>query len=395
MMPDNSTDADADVAAALALYADSPDCVKVLDEHGHLLRMNPGGLRIMEIPDFTQCEGASWPDFWQDDTRPALLAALDTARAGGTGRFDGFCRTFAGTPRWWDVNVRALRGGGPGRFLAVSRDVTARVLAESVARGQAQVLEALTRGAPLGEVLEEITALVERLTGATRCVLLTLHDVATPGTPGAPATPAALHGAPHFFTPLLDERGDLHGTLEVSFGPPGVPAEEALDVARVGARLATLALQRDRQARALEASERRYRTLFEALPNVAWSSSEGGQVNAFNRHWSILTGLPTRPDGRSWIEAVHPDDREAALRARRACGTTRPTRRTSASAFVTARTAGTPATSCRSRRTRRPRSTPGSATPWTCTTASWRSGATSRCVTSPWRSARPPPVRRS
>ncbi|MFC4638358.1 PAS domain S-box protein [Deinococcus hohokamensis] len=66
----------------------------------------------------------------------------------------------------------------------------------------------------------------------------------------------------------------------------------------------------------LRDSEQRYRALFEAMPNIVWTSSRDGQVRRFNEHWRRFTGLPTEPDGLSWLEAIHPEDRPRAVQAR-------------------------------------------------------------------------------
>ncbi|BDP44339.1 PAS domain-containing sensor histidine kinase (plasmid) [Deinococcus aetherius] len=128
----------------------SADCIKVLDLGAHLLDMNEGGRRVMEIDDFGVCERALWPSFWPEETRPDLLAAVAAAQGGDTGRFEGFCPTFRGTPRWWEVTVSPVRGadGEVGRLLAVSRDITRHRQAEETARRQAELLE-LTNDAVL------------------------------------------------------------------------------------------------------------------------------------------------------------------------------------------------------------------------------------------------------
>lgn len=68
----------------------------------------------------------------------------------------------------------------------------------------------------------------------------------------------------------------------------------------------------------LRDSEQRYRTLFEAMPNILWSATAGGQVMRFNHHWTEFTGLSAEPDGLSWLDAIHPDDLERILAVRAA-----------------------------------------------------------------------------
>ena len=60
------------------------------------------------------------------------LAAVQEAKGGGTGRFQGFATTFKGAPRWWDVIVTAMVGsdGTPEKLLSISRDITANKQAE-------------------------------------------------------------------------------------------------------------------------------------------------------------------------------------------------------------------------------------------------------------------------
>jgi len=115
-----------------ALLAASGDCIKLLDLDGNLLFMSEGGRRAMEVSDINAVLGCPWSDFWQDSSNSHALTALATARAGGTGTFRGQADTFAGTPRWWEVQVSPLLDldGRPERLLVISRDITAAQRAE-------------------------------------------------------------------------------------------------------------------------------------------------------------------------------------------------------------------------------------------------------------------------
>lgn len=104
-----------------------PDCLKVLDLEGRLLSMNAGGMTALEICDLTPVIGSPWVDFWQGEDRRHAVVAVETARAGGIGRFLGyFATTQTKTPKWWDVVVSPILGadGRPEKLLAASRDVT-------------------------------------------------------------------------------------------------------------------------------------------------------------------------------------------------------------------------------------------------------------------------------
>ena len=109
----------------------SPDCLKTLDLEGNVVSMTDSGKRVLQVDDFSTICGANWLTFWEDEeTRRAVGAALDMARAGGVGRFHGFCPTLKGEPRWWDVAIVPIFGadGKPEQLLGVSRDVTEREL---------------------------------------------------------------------------------------------------------------------------------------------------------------------------------------------------------------------------------------------------------------------------
>ena len=118
------------------ILASSTDCIKVLDLDARLEFMSEGGMCAMEVEDFGLIRGSYWPGFWQGEERNQAEAAVEAARRGGTGRFQGFCLTLKGTPRWWDLIVNAVGGpdGRPEKLLAVSRDVTATKLAEALLR---------------------------------------------------------------------------------------------------------------------------------------------------------------------------------------------------------------------------------------------------------------------
>jgi PAS domain S-box-containing protein len=98
----------------------------VLDLDGRLEFMSEGGKAVMEVDDFDTIKGACWPDFWRGEEHEKALSAVDQAKAGKVGRFQGFATTMKGSPRWWDVVVTPIEDldGRPERLLSVSRDVT-------------------------------------------------------------------------------------------------------------------------------------------------------------------------------------------------------------------------------------------------------------------------------
>jgi PAS domain S-box-containing protein len=62
---------------------------------------------------------------------------------------------------------------------------------------------------------------------------------------------------------------------------------------------------------ALTASERRYRTLAEALPQLVWTSKPNGEHDYLSRQWLDYTGIREEQQlGLGWLDkVVHPEDR--------------------------------------------------------------------------------------
>jgi PAS domain S-box-containing protein len=142
------------------LLASSTDCIKVLDFEARLRFMSEGGMRVMEVDDFSRIEGCRWTDFWEGPAAEDARAAVEAAKAGGTGRFRGFCPTVAGTPRWWDVVVTAIKGadGQPERLLSISRDVTEPKHVEDALLRSRERLDLALNAAQIGTWVWDIPA---------------------------------------------------------------------------------------------------------------------------------------------------------------------------------------------------------------------------------------------
>src|ERR1700709_1355668 len=85
-----------------SVLAGCGDCIKILDLEGRLQFMSEGGKRVMEVEDFGKIKGCPWPDFWVGAGNTDAKRAVETAKAGGTGRFKGEANTAKGNPRYWD-----------------------------------------------------------------------------------------------------------------------------------------------------------------------------------------------------------------------------------------------------------------------------------------------------
>jgi PAS domain S-box-containing protein len=134
------------------VFDSSADCIKTLDLDGRVLSMNACGLRLMEIEDFASTANADWAGFWRGADRTSAEQALATAKAGGVGRFEGFCPTAQGAAKWWHVVVSPIAdaAGRTERLLAVSRDVTERHDADEMLRFRNALLRAQSEASPDG-----------------------------------------------------------------------------------------------------------------------------------------------------------------------------------------------------------------------------------------------------
>jgi PAS domain S-box-containing protein len=66
----------------------------------------------------------------------------------------------------------------------------------------------------------------------------------------------------------------------------------------------------------LAESERRFRTIADAMPQIVWSARPDGYHDYFNRRWYEFTGsTPVESEGAGWNPTLHPDDREKAWAA--------------------------------------------------------------------------------
>ncbi|MEP6900381.1 MAG: PAS domain S-box protein [Actinomycetota bacterium] len=128
-----------------SIFENSPDCVMILEFDGTLHSMNTNGRCIMEIDDLAPLIGEVWVDFWQGEENKTARNAVDEARNGRSGNFEGFCKTAKGTMKYWDVSVAPIfdAAGKPCRLISTSRDITERRrVAEDLQASETQLTEA-------------------------------------------------------------------------------------------------------------------------------------------------------------------------------------------------------------------------------------------------------------
>ena len=149
--------ADGEEAFLRAILAASPDCVKVLSGDGTLEFMNERGVELNQLPSLGAVVGENYAELWPERERGKVRAAIARALAGETCRMDGFCPTARGEPRWWEVGFAPFGSeGAPVKVIAISRDITDRVLAEQTRQAATDALADLN--ATLARQVRERTA---------------------------------------------------------------------------------------------------------------------------------------------------------------------------------------------------------------------------------------------
>lgn len=140
-MPDLPTD-----KLISSFYDSTKDCVKVVDTEGILLSFNPNGLRVMEIDDKKDVIGKSWLDFWKGDIQNDAIMAINNAKKGKMASFEGYCPTFKGNMRYWEVSIAPLNNefNEVQWLIVTSHDATYRRELEDIITEQKAHIKELT-----------------------------------------------------------------------------------------------------------------------------------------------------------------------------------------------------------------------------------------------------------
>jgi PAS domain S-box-containing protein len=77
----------------------------------------------------------------------------------------------------------------------------------------------------------------------------------------------------------------------------------------------TAVIRRRLSERELEESERRFRVVADAMPQLVWSVRRDGSYDYYNQRCVEFAGGPPDEDGGSWKKLLHPDDCEHTKRA--------------------------------------------------------------------------------
>lgn len=121
-------------------------------------------------------------------------------------------------------------------------------------------------------------------------------------------------------TPIASQDGTMLGTFAIYYREPRIPDTQHLQLIAHATHLAALAIERDRDKTQLRAAEDRYRTLVERLPAITYIAElgAGGPWHYVSPQIQSILGFSPEDwlrDPWSWMNHIHPEDREIVFAA--------------------------------------------------------------------------------
>jgi PAS domain S-box-containing protein len=163
-----------------AIFKAEPECVKVLDDAGRILQMNPAGLHILGAKSSDEIIGKNMFDFVapaQHDEVRKCFSKVFKRENGVTCAFEMI--GLHGARHWVESHMIAMQvNGDPVEVLAVTRDVTKERQAEKTLRTsqerlqQAQKMEAL--GALAGGIAHDFNNILAAIVGYAELARMTI-----------------------------------------------------------------------------------------------------------------------------------------------------------------------------------------------------------------------------
>lgn len=137
-----------------AIFDIAPECIKVLDENGSLVRINPAGLDIIEADDLTHGLHTRLEELIVPEDRLAFLQFNQRILSGESDSIEFHGIGLKGTPRWLEshaVPIRNAEGMVKG-VLAITRDISQFRETEAKLRATVEEQQAMLNNGIVGLV---------------------------------------------------------------------------------------------------------------------------------------------------------------------------------------------------------------------------------------------------
>ena len=289
----------------------SPDAIYVVDADGICVLGNRAGAELAGISQ-NQLIGTRVAETYLPEERHLFRERLEKLKTGHTIRFERNFLRKNGEIVPVEVSVSGIRGG---YFQAILRNISQRKQAEALLAAEKQILEMIATGVPLKEILSALCLFIEAQRSGTLASVLLLNrdgihldsaagpnlpdqwvqqmermpigpcagscgtaayrrsqvivsDIATDPLWDVPEHRAAAlkHGlCASWSNPVLSSKGKVLGTFCMYYREQRSPTSQDLELIDLATHLVRVAIERDRAAEALRASEQVARGQVEAL----------------------------------------------------------------------------------------------------------------------------------
>jgi diguanylate cyclase (GGDEF)-like protein/PAS domain S-box-containing protein len=307
-------------ASIRAFLQNSSDAIEVIAPDGAISFSNEAAARRQAAAG---CRAGSegWIGTWPDECGPALRAAMNASRGGRSERLQ--VRTPANpTDRWWEVVVSAVEEGNAFLgWLAIAREISEEKDAEfRLADSQRQLATLVDKlpgvayrcGIDVPWLMHYISSGAEALTGwsaeAFMAGELGWMDIIHPADRRAvsDAVDRAVHAQGSFSATyrVITKSGEHRWVSESGQYVPATERGEAALEGFIGD-----ITEYKRADFALKEREEQYRYTVELNPQISWVAEPDGRIVSFGSRWvrgSYTSG--SRLIGKSWLDAVHPED---------------------------------------------------------------------------------------
>ena len=350
----------------IQLIEQSTDFVGLADPEGRLVYLNPSGQRMVGYGSDRPYEGRSIVEYVADESlsfyeNEFLPHLRESGRAQGEMRFKHLT-----TGERIDVHRTLFVVRDPKNGQAIGHGSVSRDIGElKRARAREQFLHNLgekLRAQPTPEAVEQVAAAglghelraplvgfvavdsegyatIEtllrdehvrsagvqriRLAGSEKSGLGVLgeHDIAVSDVDDDPLNGASpimrvgvAVGARALVTAGLSDDGNPGGHLFVAQREPRAWTPEDVSLVRAVADQVSGAVAQVRAQKQRAESERRYRQVLEALPQLVWTCASNGEADYLSVQWLQYTGTRLADNlGYGWAACIHPADRQRIL----------------------------------------------------------------------------------